>query len=86
MTAVAKLWEDEKLDLDAPIQKYIPSYPQKTYNGEEVSSLQNNCMVHFKNQYTSYWYGWTQTHRPLKLKCIFKTTMLLPAVVMPLLI
>ncbi|XP_042215502.1 serine beta-lactamase-like protein LACTB, mitochondrial [Homarus americanus] len=36
MTAVAKLWEAGKLDLDAPIQKYIPSFPVKTYNGEEV--------------------------------------------------
>lgn len=37
MTAVARLWEDEKLDLDSPIQKYIPNFPTKTYNGEEVS-------------------------------------------------
>lgn len=36
MTAVAKLWEEEKLDLDAPIQKYIPKFPVKTYDGKEV--------------------------------------------------
>lgn len=37
MTALAKLWEEGKIDLDAPIQKYIPKFPIKTYDGKEVS-------------------------------------------------
>ncbi|KAG7172522.1 Serine beta-lactamase-like protein LACTB-like 2, partial [Homarus americanus] len=40
MTAVAKLWEAGKLDLDAPIQKYIPSFPVKTYNDTEQKLTQ----------------------------------------------
>ena len=29
--AVARLWQEGKLDLDAPVQKYAPSFPQKKY-------------------------------------------------------
>ena len=29
--AVAKLVEDDRLDLDAPIQKYVPSFPEKAH-------------------------------------------------------
>uniref|UniRef100_A0A8C6Z469 Lactamase beta n=2 Tax=Nothoprocta perdicaria TaxID=30464 RepID=A0A8C6Z469_NOTPE len=36
MLAVAKLWEEGKLDLDAPVQKYVPEFPEKTYEGEKV--------------------------------------------------
>ncbi|KAG7170811.1 Serine beta-lactamase-like protein LACTB-like 1 [Homarus americanus] len=46
MTAVAKLWEAGKLDLDAPIQKYIPSFPVKTYNGEEVTITTRQLISH----------------------------------------
>ncbi|XP_063860892.1 serine beta-lactamase-like protein LACTB, mitochondrial [Scylla paramamosain] len=46
MTAVAKLWEDGKLDLDAPIQKYIPNFPKKTYNGEEVTITTRHLVSH----------------------------------------
>lgn len=38
MAVVAKLWEDGKLDLDKPVQYYVPSFPQKTFNKEEVST------------------------------------------------
>ncbi|XP_069759054.1 serine beta-lactamase-like protein LACTB, mitochondrial [Narcine bancroftii] len=37
MTAIAKLWEDGKLDLDAPVQKYVPEFPEKEYEGEKVT-------------------------------------------------
>ena len=37
MTAVARLWENGKLDLDAPIQKYVPDFPEKTVDGEKVN-------------------------------------------------
>lgn len=46
MTAVAKLWEDGKLDLDAPIQKYVPNFPVKTYNGEEVTITTRQLISH----------------------------------------
>ncbi|XP_019333051.2 serine beta-lactamase-like protein LACTB, mitochondrial [Alligator mississippiensis] len=37
MAAVAKLWEEGKLDLDAPVQKYVPEFPEKVYEGEKVT-------------------------------------------------
>ncbi|KAM9275709.1 serine beta-lactamase-like protein LACTB, mitochondrial isoform 3-T3 [Morus bassanus] len=37
MMAVAKLWEEGKLDLDAPVQKYVPEFPEKVYDGEKVA-------------------------------------------------
>ncbi|KAJ7387896.1 hypothetical protein OS493_001246 [Desmophyllum pertusum] len=33
-TAAAKLWEEGKLDLDAPIQKYVASFPEKTFKNK----------------------------------------------------
>uniref|UniRef100_A0A4W3HXR1 Lactamase, beta n=1 Tax=Callorhinchus milii TaxID=7868 RepID=A0A4W3HXR1_CALMI len=37
MAAIAKLWEEGKLDLDAPVQKYVPEFPEKEYEGEKVT-------------------------------------------------
>lgn len=37
MVAIAKLWEEGKLDLDAPVQKYVPEFPEKEYEGTKVS-------------------------------------------------
>ncbi|KAM6058940.1 serine beta-lactamase-like protein LACTB, mitochondrial isoform 3-T3 [Chlamydotis macqueenii] len=37
MMAVAKLWEEGKLDLDAPVQKYVPEFPEKAFEGEKVT-------------------------------------------------
>ena len=34
--AVAKAWQDGKLDFDAPIQKYVPSFPEKKVGGVPV--------------------------------------------------
>lgn len=36
MTAVAKLWKEGKLKLDSPIQEYVPSFPEKMYDGKPV--------------------------------------------------
>lgn len=36
MVALAKLWEDGKLDLDLPVQHYVPEFPEKEYEGEKV--------------------------------------------------
>lgn len=35
--SVARLWEDGKIDLDAPVQKYVPEFPEKLFEGEKVS-------------------------------------------------
>lgn len=37
MAAVAKQWEFGKLDLDKPVQFYVPSFPEKEINGIKVS-------------------------------------------------
>uniref|UniRef100_G1QFE1 Beta-lactamase-related domain-containing protein n=1 Tax=Myotis lucifugus TaxID=59463 RepID=G1QFE1_MYOLU len=37
MVAIAKLWETGKLDLDIPVQHYVPEFPEKEYEGEKVS-------------------------------------------------
>lgn len=34
--AVARVWEEGKLDLDAPVQKYVPEFPEKQFEGEDV--------------------------------------------------
>ncbi|KAM4618849.1 serine beta-lactamase-like protein LACTB, mitochondrial [Polymixia lowei] len=34
--AVARLCEEGKLDLDVPVQKYVPEFPQKQFDGEDV--------------------------------------------------
>jgi len=36
MAVVAKFWQDGKLDLDKPVQSYVPSFPTKTFNKEQV--------------------------------------------------
>lgn len=37
MAAVAKLWEEKKLDLDRPIQDYVPTWPEKYFEGKKVT-------------------------------------------------
>ncbi|XP_066491807.1 serine beta-lactamase-like protein LACTB, mitochondrial [Tiliqua scincoides] len=37
MTAALKLWEEGKLDLDAPVQKYVPEFPEKEFEGKKVA-------------------------------------------------
>ncbi|XP_053127857.1 serine beta-lactamase-like protein LACTB, mitochondrial [Hemicordylus capensis] len=36
MVAAAKLWEEGKLDFDAPVQKYVPEFPEKEFEGKKV--------------------------------------------------
>ena len=36
MTALAKLWEEGKIDLDQPVQFYVPTFPKKTFEGKTV--------------------------------------------------
>lgn len=39
MVALAKLWEAGKLDLDTPVQHYVPEFPEKEYEGEKVTQF-----------------------------------------------
>ncbi|EDO31568.1 predicted protein, partial [Nematostella vectensis] len=45
-TLAAKLYEEKKIDLDAPIQKYIPSFPQKELDGEVVTITTRQLLSH----------------------------------------
>lgn len=48
ITAVmaAKLVEEGKLDVDVPIQKYLDSYPKKSFNGKPVEITVRQLMSH----------------------------------------
>ena len=48
LTAVAalQLWQEEKLDLDAPVQKYIPDFPEKIYEKELVTVTTRQLLCH----------------------------------------
>ena len=32
----ARLWQDGKLDLDEPIERYVKDWPAKIYDGKQV--------------------------------------------------
>lgn len=36
VTALAKLWERKKLDIDKPVQEFVPSFPEKTWENKKV--------------------------------------------------
>ena len=44
--AVAILWQEGKLDIDLPVQKYVPDFPVKTFDGTEVEITTRNVMSH----------------------------------------
>ncbi|KAM6960610.1 serine beta-lactamase-like protein LACTB, mitochondrial [Aplochiton taeniatus] len=44
--AAARLWEEGKLDLDAPVQKYVPEFPQKQFDGEDVTITPRMILSH----------------------------------------
>lgn len=44
--AVAKAWQQGKLDLDAPIQKYVPSFPEKSVEGVRVTITLRHLLSH----------------------------------------
>ncbi|XP_028679148.2 LOW QUALITY PROTEIN: serine beta-lactamase-like protein LACTB, mitochondrial [Erpetoichthys calabaricus] len=46
VSSVAKLWEQGKLDLDAPVQKYVPEFPEKKYEGESVKITTRMLVSH----------------------------------------
>lgn len=45
-TAAAKLWEEGKLDLDSPIQAYISSFPEKTFDGVATHLTTRHLLSH----------------------------------------
>ncbi|XP_054633795.1 serine beta-lactamase-like protein LACTB, mitochondrial isoform X1 [Dunckerocampus dactyliophorus] len=44
--AAARLCEEGKLDLDAPIQKYVPEFPQKQFDGQNVTITPRMILSH----------------------------------------
>lgn len=44
--AVARLWEEGKIDLDAPVQRYVPEFPQKQFDGEDVTITPRMILSH----------------------------------------
>ena len=48
LTSVAlfQLWEKNKADLDAPIQQYVPKFPQKSFEGEPVTITTRHLLSH----------------------------------------
>ena len=48
LTAVAamQLWEDGLLDLDAPVQSYVPEFPIKMYEEKEMKLTSRQLLCH----------------------------------------
>ncbi|KAK7891554.1 hypothetical protein WMY93_023517 [Mugilogobius chulae] len=44
--AVARLCEEGKLDLDEPVQKYVPEFPTKLFEGQEVTITTRMLLSH----------------------------------------
>ncbi|XP_065183694.1 serine beta-lactamase-like protein LACTB, mitochondrial [Sycon ciliatum] len=45
MLLLARLWDAGMVDLDAPVQKYVPQFPKKRFNGEDVE-VTTRMLVH----------------------------------------
>lgn len=44
--AAARLCEEGKLDLDAPVQQYVPEFPQKQFEGQDVTITPRMILSH----------------------------------------
>lgn len=44
--AAARLCEEGKLDLDVPVQKYVPEFPQKQFDGQHVTITPRMILSH----------------------------------------
>ncbi|KAL7643401.1 UNVERIFIED_CONTAM: hypothetical protein RMT77_005383 [Armadillidium vulgare] len=44
--AIGQLIEKGKLDLDAPVQKYVENFPEKKYKGEKVTITTRHLLTH----------------------------------------
>ncbi|XP_048828450.1 serine beta-lactamase-like protein LACTB, mitochondrial isoform X2 [Brienomyrus brachyistius] len=45
-TAAARLWEQGLLDLDVPVQKYVPEFPEKEFEGKPVTITTRMLLSH----------------------------------------
>ncbi|XP_076305133.1 LOW QUALITY PROTEIN: serine beta-lactamase-like protein LACTB, mitochondrial [Tachypleus tridentatus] len=46
MIGIGKLWEEKKLDLDKPIQEYVPNFPEKCFENEKVMLTCRHLVSH----------------------------------------
>ncbi|XP_028813565.1 serine beta-lactamase-like protein LACTB, mitochondrial [Denticeps clupeoides] len=46
VAAAAGLWQEGKLDMDAPVQKYVPEFPEKQFGGENVTITPRMILSH----------------------------------------
>ncbi|XP_064649471.1 serine beta-lactamase-like protein LACTB, mitochondrial [Lineus longissimus] len=46
MTIVAKLMENNQLDIDKPVQEYVKEFPEKTFEGEKVTITTRHLLSH----------------------------------------
>ena len=53
MAAVAKAMEKGELDLDKPVQFYVPQFPEKIVSGEKVSAG-DQCAVIWEVQFGNH--------------------------------
>ena len=44
--ALLQLWEKSKVELDAPIQQYVPKFPKKTFKGKPVTITTRQLLSH----------------------------------------
>ena len=66
LTAVAllQLWQKGLVDLDAPVQKYVPEFPEKEYKGEKVVITTRQLLSHMAGVR-----HYTKVHPQNKGKC-----------------
>ncbi|KAJ1521002.1 hypothetical protein ONE63_002715 [Megalurothrips usitatus] len=55
MAALAKLWESGKVDLDLPVQHFVPSFPDKTFEGKPVEITTRMLVSHLSG--IRHWKG-----------------------------
>jgi len=71
LTAVAllQLWQKRLVDLDAPVQQYVPEFPQKTFGGKPVDITTRMLLSHLSG---IRHYANQDPHSDGKQKCIRK--------------
>lgn len=62
MAALAKLWERGLVDLDQPVQHYVPSFPLKSFDGEPVEITTRMLVSHLSG--IRHWKGGESTNPP----------------------
>ncbi|XP_034245393.1 serine beta-lactamase-like protein LACTB, mitochondrial [Thrips palmi] len=62
MAALARLWERGLVDLDQPVQHYVPNFPQKSFDGEPVEITTRMLVSHLSG--IRHWKGGESTDPP----------------------